>query len=453
MFVRWVHRLIASWIFIAVAAVLLGFAGWLYPFCSLLLVLPVGCFAALFFGLTTSVQRWYREGHGLSIALVIALIGVWVLHFTNVLVPETGFDAVWYHLPIIAKFAAEHRIFYWPEFYQSLNPLASDLVFLLGWQVGGELGAKLIAFGFALSLVVVSFALARKFLSRDWSLLAVLMISLFQVVSWQSGSVYVDVAKAFWEVAALFFILEGNVVRSGFSFGLSLASKLFSLVLWPVMIMITLILRGWRTAMLLGAISLLVVLPFYLFTWQHVGTPFYSVQIHTAKLSEIGGNASPLKYIFRRTSQLPLIIKELSISRDYTTPLLVPLILLAVWMLSRKKWQQSRELWILLLFSFAQVALWWYLPPLSVRYALSGFITLLIWCLFYLEQFWEEFPQSRRAVVAVLAIGILFTLAPRIFVTVRNLKYIAGQQTKREYLEQFYDGNIDQKLDAWNFKK
>src|SRR5258708_1946884 len=104
--------------------------------------------------------------------LVGSLVVIWFIHLLGVFVPETGFDAVWYHLPIVSEFAKLHRVMYLPDFYQSLNPLWSDLIFLHGYQLAGEIGAKFVAYIFGLSFLFVSYQLAREVMNRRWALIS-----------------------------------------------------------------------------------------------------------------------------------------------------------------------------------------------------------------------------------------------------------------------------------------
>src|SRR5579859_1225838 len=110
-----------------VTATAAGFLGWLYPALSLVLIAPL-FFLSVWVGQTALL--WKNLGRSEKILLII-LCAIWLVHLTGIFVPETGFDAVWYHLPIVDQFVLMHRIFYVPDFFQSLNPQFSDLIFLL----------------------------------------------------------------------------------------------------------------------------------------------------------------------------------------------------------------------------------------------------------------------------------------------------------------------------------
>lgn len=203
--------------------------------------------------------------------LWLGLIVVWFSHLVGVFTPEVGFDAVWYHLPVAKAIMEQGSLVYLPELYQSVNPLLSDLFFTIGYWLGGELGAKVVAYFFGLSLIVASYKLSRQFLTKTWSLWLILLVSTFQVIAWQSSSFYVDVAKASWELWSLHCLLRWwyewqprQLIASGLLFGFSLGTKLFSLILWPLMVVFV-----WSAGLLPSLIftisSLLPALPFYWF--------------------------------------------------------------------------------------------------------------------------------------------------------------------------------------------
>ena len=401
--------------------------------------------------------------------LSIPLILIWLSHLIQVFVPETGFDALWYHLPIAKAIIKNKGLVYLPNLYQSLNPLFADLYFTFGYFLLGDLGAKIVAYLFALSLIFVTYKLSRKYLNKSWSILAITLISTFQVISWQSASFYVDLAKAFFEISALLllycFLFDGShiienknkenskhLVIAGLFFGASLASKLFSLFLLPVYLLIIYLFsqknKIKNTTYFLFS-SLLLPFPFYLFAYLNTGNPFYSFLIHFNKLGEIGGNNNLLFYFLERTIKLPFSLFEIFSARDYIS--FIFLIFLPIVLLSYKKILNRKNIF-LLIFSLSQYLLWWYLPPLSSRYAMAGFITLTIFYLKIIHDFTTLHKEYLKPIIIGIIFSILINFAPRIIVNIRSLKYILGKQTKLEYLEQFYDGSIDNNIKEWHFR-
>lgn len=403
-------------------------------------------FLFIIFIITTKFHNFSKT----EFILIYALILVWSLHFLQVLVPESGFDALWYHLPVIKQISIHEKIIYIPEIYQTVNPLFSDLYFLTGYSTLGIFGAKIIAYVFGVFFIIMSYKLARIFLDERFSLVTVLIISLFQVTTWQSSSFYIDVSKAFFELAGLFFILSYMKKNKYQLIGLlffsaSLATKLFSLLLLPLFIF-SYGIKNFFSNKLLLKITLLLAMPiiYYSFAYINTGHPFYSFYYHLEKLAEIGGIQNPYKYLFNRIITLPKSVLFFIIARDYVFP---PLSLVLIYILLKfKKIFVDKKLQLLLIFSLYQWIIWWIVPPLSTRYALSGFVTLLILGLSVLLQ---NFNQHKQKLFAVLVIFAIIMILPRIIVANRSLKYILGVQTQKHYLQQFYDGSIDEKINNW----
>lgn len=438
-----VTSLFIAGIFISVA----GFFGLIFPILTVILLLPV------FFILQTVFKGTHSLYHASNQEKIILLLiaAWWFLHSLQVFVPETGFDALWYHLPVAQGVVTNNGFYIDRDMYQSFNPLFSDGIFYLGFMAGGEVGAKLVAYMLALSLLLVSYQLARKMLNREMSLIAVLLISGFQVISWQSASFYVDITKAFWEVSALWFLLKNHRhagIKSGLAFGASLATKVFSIMLLPLVFCLTLINKSKREAVLILAVSLLIALPYYLFSYSASGNPIYSAFHHVDKLNEIGGTSQPINYLIQRTVSLPFLPVEMLVTREYLSPLLILIFPLSI--MYRKKIANDKTLLSLTVFTLFQLLIWWYLPPLSVRYALSGFITATILSVYLLQVWWREMKYSEKKLFLVLVIlGVLF-MPVRLLVAKRSINYLVGNQTKEQYLQQFLDGNIDNVLKEWH---
>jgi hypothetical protein len=242
----------------------------------------------------------------------------------------------------------------------------------------------------------------------------------------------------------------------GLFVGASMGTKLFSIFLLPFFL--AWIVYSVRkdnpshtmyfrhvAAYVLGAAIL--SMPFYAFSYMNTGSPFYSFSQHLEKLFEIGGEGSLLQFLIHRTLTLPISYFSLVLARDYVSPVLIVLTP-ALW-LARKGIAGSMTLRLLCSFAAFQWLMWWYIPPTSTRYALSGFIVLIvliIWSLLYVAR---SNKPMRRYLPFILAGAIFLSLAPRLLVAQRSLVYIFGQQTEREYLDHFRDGHIDQHMDRW----
>ncbi len=433
-----------------------GFGHWFYPLVAVFLIFP----ALVLMGILTKSIQLFKFSSTKIKGLTLILVTIWLSHFIQVWVPETGFDALWYHLPVTQLIVEHHGFYYDPQLYQSVNPLWSDLFFVAGFQLGGMTGAKLVAYGFGLSLLLVTWQLCRMVLNRKWSLAVILIISTFQVISWQSASFYIDLANAFWLLSAVWLLLLHlekdrkchQLVRSAALLGASLATKLFSVLLLPVMGVILWFHSKpavrWKNVLTYEAVSVMVALPYYLFAYFKTGNPVYAIQLHLEKLAQIGGQANSVNYIFQRTLQLPWSLIQVSLVRDYVW-IVLPLLWIAIG-LNFKQIRRNTALFSLLIFAIGEWLVWWYVPPLSTRYAVAGFITLVIVGMWSVNRFLKN--QSNNIQTSwwlVVGASVVIQFAPRLYVNYRSLKYLLGFQTQTQYLHQFYDGWTDPYLDQW----
>ncbi|NCN06508.1 MAG: hypothetical protein GW946_01530 [Candidatus Pacebacteria bacterium] len=436
--------LLLCWLFCGIVATLAGFSSFFYSWLWMVLLFPSG----LFLLVAWRVLRQFFKLPRLEKLLFALVFFILLLHFLQVFVPETGFDALWYHLPLAQLLSENHQFIYSPELYQSANPQFADSIFALGFVAAGGLGTKLVAFSFATTLLLVLYQVAQIFLGRTWSLFAVLAVSLFQVVSWQAGSFYIDIAKAVFDLSAVWLVLESFFVSeqknkqryllaAALVFSASAASKAFSILLLPsIMFSLVLAVPKLRASMLVIPILALVLLalPFYLFSFQNTGSLFFSTIVQADQLSVF-------EYVVRQVLRFPFFFINLFFTRDYTSPLL-GLLPLAMYFLRKQIWQ-NKQLQILLFVTVNQLAIWWLVPPLSTRYGLAGFITGLILVLVWLSQ------QKQNRLLPLLVLVTLIFLLPRLVVAKRSLAYLLGGQTEFEYVKQFTDDNNAWLLDAW----
>ncbi len=391
--------------------------------------------------------------------LCFVLASIWLSHLLQVFVPETGFDALWYHLPVVEAIARNGGLIYLPDLYQSVNPLFADLFFLIGFLIAKDFGTKVIAYLFGLFLIFGSYKLARKFISANWSLLLIILISTFQVVAWQSASFYVDVAKAVFEVSSLYFLFnfkrsqtKKDLWLAGLFFSASLATKLFSLFLLPVFLFLVYIFstQQKKTNLIIFAlVSLILPMPFYSFAYFNTGDAFYSFNVHNNKLLEIGGHENKLIYLRETLRYFPLSLPALTLAKDYVSIIFIIFLPLIYFY---KKLLTHEKTFPLFFYSIAQYCLWWFLPPQSTRYALSGFITLTIVYFVFFKFVIKKHSSFFWPIIASILLAISINFAPRLIVNLRSLKYLTDQQTKVEYLEQFYDGSIDRNIKEWHFR-
>lgn len=459
-YVGWAS-IVGSWLLAGIVMTVLAATGHFTIATGVVLLVPL----LLLFGggIRCIFHFWQPYTRQLQVLLLI-----WLSHAVQLLTPETGFDALWYHLPVAQAVLENQGLVYVPELYQSLNPLFSDLYFTVGFLFAGTAGAKLIGYCFGLLLVASCYFLARVFLNVRYSLWLVCCVSLLQVVAWQAASFYVDIARAVWEVTALWVLLQFPLTKKtsiaiGLLLGAGMATKLFSFVLLPVFIGLILITeQRSRTqkvvaSILMAIAAVFVALPYYFYSYQHTGNPLFAISLHLTQLAHIGGEASHLKYVWQRVVRLPFLPFALAVSRDYVGPLSLIGVGIASWFVLMRR-RVSRELSVLAYFAVSQLLIWWLVPPLSTRYAVSGFIVLTLLGVYGLSRTERLFSTTMHKkywyvtewlVPTILWVTVVVLLIPRILVNYRSLQFILGKQTQSQYLTQFLDGNSDSVLYSW----
>ena len=142
-------------------------------------------------------------------SLVLIILQLFI-NFVGALGPELSFDALWYHLTIPKIFIEYQRVFHIPGslLYYSDMPKLIEMLYIPGLMYGNEVFAKLIHYTFGIGVLIVIFNLARKYLSRDLSLLAVLIFSSNLVFAWQQTTSFIDLGRTFFETAAFYFLVQ-----------------------------------------------------------------------------------------------------------------------------------------------------------------------------------------------------------------------------------------------------
>ena len=87
-------------------------------------------------------------------------------------------------------------------------PKLIDMLYVPGLMFGAELVPKLISLGFGIMTCVAIYKLSRKFYDEKTSLIASLIFYSSLVVSWESTTAYIDLGRTFFEVLALWGIIN-----------------------------------------------------------------------------------------------------------------------------------------------------------------------------------------------------------------------------------------------------
>lgn len=200
---------------------------------------------------------------------LVLLILASLVNLVAALGPELGFDALWYHLTIPKIYQMWGKIDFIPGglLYYSAMPRLGEFLYLVG-----DRGAHLINLAAGLGAAYITYKIARKIgLSSFFSFLSSLIFYATPLVGWQSGSAYVDLIRTFFEALALYWVLSNRNFLGGIAAGLAISTK--TLALGSLGILWLLSKLSWR--FLLPAV--LIAAPWFIWAYFKTGYPFYPI--------------------------------------------------------------------------------------------------------------------------------------------------------------------------------
>lgn len=346
--------------------------------------------------------------------ILLPVIALAVINLFTVFTPEIGFDALWYHLTLPKLWLLKHQ-WYFPGglLYYSAMPRLSEIIFTPLIYFTGFVGPKFVQFLSGLGTCLVMWKIAGHF--KLSTFLKSVSISIFYctwLVSWQSGSAYIDLIRTFLETTALYFLLLGSWKKGGLFLGLAVGTKwlsLGSLSIYSLVFGIPLLFPAF-----------FVSLPWLLAAFHFTGNPVYPL------FSGINSNS------FMSLSE---IIKHLVLSPyyltkpfdDFLSPLIGLVFIISIISLFSKD-KQIRQLTIVgilgTLFSLS-------LNPPSTRYVLPYLPALIISAILSLRQFRSWIQKSFFVLVFLSSFAILVL---RIIADYKYLPYLLGKEDLNTFL-------------------
>lgn len=233
------------------------------------------------------VLRLLIEKNALNKALWVILIVQILINLIGALGPELAFDALWYHLTIPKIFIEEGRVFFIPGglLYYSVMPKLVDLLYIPAIVFGGEILAKLVHFSFGILTLMVLFKLAREILPKRFSIFVLVIFYSNLVVAWQSTTAYIDLARTFFEILALYLFIfcvkkqnSESFYKSAVVLGFSIATKILSATSLLTFSIISVFSKiNIRKIIIFVFVAVLLPSPFFIFSFVNTGNPFFPI--------------------------------------------------------------------------------------------------------------------------------------------------------------------------------
>lgn len=379
----------------------------------------------------------------MSRPLLFLIIAAVALNLIGAFIPETGFDALWYHLTIPKLYLAAGKIYHIPGglLYYSELPRLTEILYIPLLKFFGDVGPHLLSWGAGIGVAILTYKLSRKLgLSPFFSFISSILFYTTPLVSWQSGSAYVDLFRTFFEVLALYLVLSRKFVIAGLVIGLAISTKTLALGSLPILIILVLLSsRRLRPAFFFLLSSLLISLPWFLSAYLNTGYPFYPIG---AGILDTRHNLNLDIWNFSKVTSDFVglwLFPEDPISPIYLS--ILPFLLLSL--------PKLKKFIGLLLYCFIGFIIWYvtprtgggrfilpYLPAWSVLVA----ATIAV----------QKKGLIKNALISLICLISLTNLGYRLFAISKAFPHLLGHQTKTGYLCQ----NLDTKTafvdcDGW----
>lgn len=218
-------------------------------------------------------------------ALLALLAAVFAGDLIEGLAPPSDADSLAYHYDIPRRILREGRLIFVPRAVDGAVPLLVQMTYLVALGLGGEQAMTLWCGLSGWAVPLLTYGLARRHLSRDWSLAAALAMASVPAILYGAGSGQVETRLAVFTVIAVMATAAarqrgslGWAVVAGLAAGFAMASKYPALVVAFLCGLALLVHgRGLRLATAFGGAALLAGTQWYGWNWWNTGDPMFPV--------------------------------------------------------------------------------------------------------------------------------------------------------------------------------
>lgn len=429
----------------------IGLVGFLHK--EVVTLLTLGYFLLNVYFFRKDIKQFLRSNLRLNLKsksqnILLAIISTLVLiNLIGALGPELGFDALWYHLTLPKLYLINNTITHFTGnlLYYSDMPKLTEMLYAGALSLGSEITAKLVHFAFGILSAIALYKLARMFFDSKISLVSVLIFYSNLVVGWLSITAYVDLARTFFEIMALWGFLKWAenkerkwLIESAVMLGLAISTKLIaagSLFIFTVLIIVVGLQKHrqgvWSiiTNMLVyWWLSMLISLPWFVFSFMHTGNPIYPFFTSLYGIDFDVNLINPMRFV----SDIWVLFTR---SADPVSPIylmFLPLVILAF-----RKFQPLLK--IVVFYSLFAIVIWYFTPRTGggrfiVPYlsALS-IITVSAIGVLLKNKNKLNIKLANFCIIIVIFVGII-SIFYRGFTNTKYMPVIVGQESKSDFL-------------------
>ena len=224
--------------------------------------------------------------------ITLSAVALGSLAMIAALAPPSGldWDGLAYHLAIPKIYLAHHKIIYVPFMSHSNFPFLTEMLYTIGLSLGSTALAKLFHFTMYIATATALYSLCRRYISPLAGGVSAILFMSIPVVLYEAGIAYADLTMGLYVTLAVYAILNWErteqtpwIVVCGLMCGFALGTKVLAAV--PIAVLCVWVLiacgrssgwgRGFKLALMLGGVSLLVGSPWYIKSFVYTGNPVY----------------------------------------------------------------------------------------------------------------------------------------------------------------------------------
>jgi hypothetical protein len=376
-----------------------------------------------------------------SVFLILLIATQALVNFIGVLGPEISFDSLWYHLTLPKIYLINHSIFHIPGglLYYSDMPKLTEMLYIGGLSITNEVFAKAIHFSFGLLILFSIYQISRKFLSKKYSLIAVLIFYSSLVVGWESVTAYVDLARTFFELLAFWGFMNWFedkkmkwLIISGVMMGFAITTKLVAIGSLPIFLLLFAyyayakkekILTVTKKFLMFVFFSSLIPLPWFVFSFVNTGNPFYPYFSNIPVDSGQSFTMPNFLFVFKDFYNLFLNLS------DPISPLF--LILLPIIFLVLKK--SNIKIKFFAIYTFSSIVIWYLTQELRGGRFIMPYLPVFSVLAAYAVEKLKDKRLKSIILIAIVAVS-LSSIFYRGLANKKFLPVILGMETKSEFL-------------------
>lgn len=378
----------------------------------------------------------------LTFALSVLIVLLALVNLIGALGPELGFDALWYHLKFPKTYLNKHIITHIEGglLYYSDMPKLTEMIYVGALSFGNEILAKLVHFSFGILSLIALYKLSRNFFNQTYSVVTILIFYSNLVVAWQSTTAYIDLARTFFEIMALWGFINWQkkhekiwIVESAVMLGLAMSTKLIAASSIGIFLLLIIFEHiKYHKARLLFLINdvvmyliigLVIALPWFVFSFLNTGNPIYPFFSQIYKVNFDFSLINPLRFV----NDIWIIFTR---SSDPINPVYVMLLpLVAVYFKNFSKGIKT-----IIYYSILAIIIWYIAPRTGGgRFMMSYLPAFSIICsaaILVLRK--HNFLKNM-----IIGLVIFLALITMLYRSVANAKYIPvilGKETKGKFL-------------------